>query len=107
MGGGSWKAGRFQLEVRGGPRGGGCAILPPRQDRVTHDYRMRGSMSQPTSTSTARPEFLKFLAASHYVAALGAVTALLYASGIAHANPPKNQPAAEVVSTPPATLTAL
>src|SRR5260370_1113080 len=94
------KAGRFQLEVRGGRSVGGCAILPPRQDRVTHDYRMRGSMSQPTSTSTARREFLKFLAASPYVAALGGVTAFLEQSGMAQATPPKSPAASEVISSP-------
>ena len=40
-------------------------------------------MSQPASTSAARREFLKFLAASPYVAALGGVTAFLQQGALA------------------------
>ena len=44
-------------------------------------------MDNPTFTSTARREFLKFLAASPYVAALGGVTAFLERSGFAQSTP--------------------
>jgi isopentenyl diphosphate isomerase/L-lactate dehydrogenase-like FMN-dependent dehydrogenase len=53
-------------------------------------------MSQPISTSTARREFLKFLAASPYVAALGGVTAFLRQSGLAQTSPA----APEVIASP-------
>jgi 4-hydroxymandelate oxidase len=41
-------------------------------------------MRQPTPASTARRQFLKFLAASPYIAACGGVTAFLERSGLAH-----------------------
>jgi 4-hydroxymandelate oxidase len=53
-------------------------------------------MSQRQSTFTARREFLKFLAASPYVAALGGVTAFLRQSGLAQTSPA----AAEVIASP-------
>jgi 4-hydroxymandelate oxidase len=57
-------------------------------------------MNKPTSESTkhARREFLKFLAASPYVAALGGVTAYLERSGFVFAQ--AGRPAADVISTP-------
>ena len=57
-------------------------------------------MSQPISTSAARREFLKFLAASPYVAALGGVTAFLEQSGLSQAIAPKAPAASEVISSP-------
>src|ERR1700693_3953505 len=44
-------------------------------------------MRQPTSTSTARREFLKFLAASPYVAAMGGVAAYLERAALAQNTP--------------------
>src|SRR5580704_6519820 len=58
------------------------------------------SMSQPISTSAARREFLKFLAASPYVAALGGVTAFLEQSGLSQAIAPKSPAASDVISSP-------
>ena len=57
-------------------------------------------MSEPTTQSTkrARREFLKFLAASPYVAALGGVTAYLERSGFAFAQ--NGRPAADIISSP-------
>src|SRR5690242_6248831 len=57
-------------------------------------------MNKPTSefTKRARREFLKFLAASPYVAALGGVTAYLEPSGFAFAQ--AGRPAADIVSSP-------
>jgi 4-hydroxymandelate oxidase len=57
-------------------------------------------MRKPTSTSTARREFLKFLAASPYVAALGGVTAFLERSGFAQTNPATS----DVITTPASAL---
>jgi 4-hydroxymandelate oxidase len=57
-------------------------------------------MIQPASTSTARREFLKFLAASPYVAALGGVTAFLEQSGLSQAIAPKAPAASDVISSP-------
>jgi 4-hydroxymandelate oxidase len=57
-------------------------------------------MSQPISTSAARREFLKFLAASPYVAALGGVTAFLEQSGLSQAIAPKAPAASDVISSP-------
>jgi isopentenyl diphosphate isomerase/L-lactate dehydrogenase-like FMN-dependent dehydrogenase len=57
-------------------------------------------MSQPISTSTARREFLRFLAASPYVAALGGVTALLEQSGLSQAIAPKAPAVSDVISSP-------
>ena len=48
------------------------------------------------TTSTARLEFLKFLGASPYVAALGGVTSFLRQSGFAQAS----QSASEVIANP-------
>src|SRR5580692_8434945 len=53
-------------------------------------------MNNPTFTSTARREFLKFLAASPYVAALGGVTAFLERSGFAQSA----SIAADVIASP-------
>jgi 4-hydroxymandelate oxidase len=53
-------------------------------------------MSQPMSTSTARREFLKFLAASPYVAAIGGVATFLRQSGFAQTS----QVASEVIANP-------
>jgi 4-hydroxymandelate oxidase len=57
-------------------------------------------MNKPTreSTNRARREFLRFLAASPYVAALGGVTAYLQRSGFAFAQAAR--PAADVISSP-------
>ena len=57
-------------------------------------------MNQPKSESanTARREFLKFLAASPYVAALGGVTAFLKQSGLAFAQ--NGRPVADVIASP-------
>ena len=60
-------------------------------------------MRNPTSTSTARREFLKFLAASPYVAALGGVTAFLERSGFAQSP----QPASDVIASPAEALEVL
>ncbi len=57
-------------------------------------------MSQRISTSTARREFLKFLAASPYVAALGGVAAFLERSGLAQAIAPKPPAASDVIASP-------
>src|ERR1700722_13730072 len=57
-------------------------------------------MSQPISTSTARREFLKFLAASPYVAALGGVAAFLERSGLAQAVPQKDAANSDVIASP-------
>jgi isopentenyl diphosphate isomerase/L-lactate dehydrogenase-like FMN-dependent dehydrogenase len=62
-------------------------------------------MSQSTSesTNTARREFLKFLAASPYVAALGGVTAFLERSGLAQ----DAKPASDVIASPAEALNVL
>src|SRR5580704_12952556 len=57
-------------------------------------------MIQPASTSTARREFLRFLAAIPYVAALGGVTAFLEQSGLAKEIAPKSPAASDVISSP-------
>jgi hypothetical protein len=53
-------------------------------------------MRHSTFTSTARREFLKFLAASPYVAALGGVTAFIQKSALAQST----QEASEVITNP-------
>ena len=60
--------------------------------------RIRAIMSQSKTefASTARREFLKFLAASPYVAALGGVTAFLERNGFAQTA----RPAADVIASP-------
>src|SRR6202790_3976489 len=78
----------------------GCAILPHRSDCIAYDYPTGRSMSHRISTSTARREFLKFLAASPYVAALGGVTAFLEQSGLSQAVAPKAPAASDVISSP-------
>ncbi len=60
-------------------------------------------MAQPTSTSTARREFLKFLAASPYVAALGGVAAFLERGLLAQ----NTEQAAEVIASPTEALNVL
>jgi 4-hydroxymandelate oxidase len=60
-------------------------------------------MNNPTFTSTARREFLKFLAASPYVAALGGVTAFLEKSGFAQTSPA----ASEVIASPAEALNVM
>ena len=57
-------------------------------------------MVQPTRTSAARREFLRFLAASPYVAALGGVAAFLEATGLAQTIAPKTTPTSDVISSP-------
>jgi 4-hydroxymandelate oxidase len=61
-------------------------------------------MRKPMSTSTARREFLKFLAASPYVAALGGLSAFLKQSALAQKTDQKDAAAADVISTPAAAL---
>ena len=56
------------------------------------------------STSTARREFLKFLAASPYVAALGGLSAFLKQSALAQKTDQKDAAAADVIGTPAAAL---
>ena len=56
------------------------------------------------STSTARREFLKFLAASPYVAALGGVSAFLKQSALGQKTDQKDAAAPDVISTPAAAL---
>jgi isopentenyl diphosphate isomerase/L-lactate dehydrogenase-like FMN-dependent dehydrogenase len=56
------------------------------------------NQSKSESANTARREFLKFLAASPYVAALGGVTAFLDRSGLALAQ--NGRPASEVIGSP-------
>src|SRR5438445_10855038 len=58
------------------------------------------NMSQPISTSTARREFLRFLAASPYVAMLGGVTAFLEQSGLSQSIASKAPAASDVTSSP-------
>src|ERR1039457_1992358 len=60
-------------------------------------------MSQPPFTSTARREFLKFLAASPYVAALGGVTAFLQQGALAK----ETQQGSEVSTSPAEALDVL
>ena len=60
-------------------------------------------MSQPASTSAARREFLKFLAASPYVAALGGVTAFLQQGPLAK----ETQQGSEVITSPSEALDVL
>ena len=57
-------------------------------------------MRQPTPNSTARREFLKFLAASPYVAAFGGVAAFMQQRGLAQDAPPSS----DVITTPAAAL---
>ena len=57
------------------------------------------------STSTARREFLKFLAASPYVAALGGVGAYLEQSGFAQMASQSAPQTADVIASPTAALT--
>jgi isopentenyl diphosphate isomerase/L-lactate dehydrogenase-like FMN-dependent dehydrogenase len=64
---------------------------------------MRANMLEPAPTSTARREFLKFLAASPYVAALGGVVAFLERSGFAQ----NAQPASDVIASPAEALNVL
>jgi isopentenyl diphosphate isomerase/L-lactate dehydrogenase-like FMN-dependent dehydrogenase len=61
-------------------------------------------MRKPMSTSTARREFLKFLAASPYVAALGGVSAFLKQSALGQKTDQKDAAAPDVISTPAAAL---
>jgi len=56
------------------------------------------NQSKSESANTARREFLKFLAASPYVAALGGVTVFLERSGLALAQ--NGRPASEVIGSP-------
>jgi len=56
------------------------------------------------STSSARREFLRFLAASPYVAALGGVGAYLEKSGLAQTSPQTAQQMADVITSPAAAL---
>jgi len=56
------------------------------------------NQSKSESANTARREFLKFLAASPYVAALGGVTVFLERSGLAFAQ--NGRPASEVIGSP-------
>lgn len=56
------------------------------------------SQTKSESATTARREFLKFLAASPYVAALGGVTAFLERTGLAFAQ--NGRPAAEIIANP-------
>jgi len=60
-------------------------------------------MSQPPSASTARREFLKFLAASPYVAALGGVTAFLQQGALAQ----DTQRGSDVITSPAEALDVL
>jgi 4-hydroxymandelate oxidase len=60
-------------------------------------------MSQPPFTSTARREFLRFLAASPYVAALGGVTAFLQQGALAK----ETQQGSEVITSPAEALDVL
>ena len=60
-------------------------------------------MSEPFSTSTARREFLKFLAASPYVAALGGVTAFLEQTALAQ----DSQRSPDVIGSPAEALDVL
>src|SRR6202008_2249060 len=57
-------------------------------------------MRQSTSTSTARREFLKFLAASPYVAAFGGVAAFLEERGLAQTLAQSFTPTSEVITKP-------
>src|ERR1700724_2443326 len=57
-------------------------------------------MSHRIPASPARREFLNFLAASPYVAALGGVTAFLEQSGLSQAIAPKTPAASDVISSP-------
>jgi len=57
-------------------------------------------MKQPTSTFTARREFLKFLAASPYVAALGGVAAFLKQSGLAQTATQAGPADSDVINAP-------
>jgi len=56
------------------------------------------NQSKSESANTARREFLKFLAASPYVAALGGVTVFLQRSGLALAQ--NGRPASELIGSP-------
>src|SRR6201984_1621510 len=56
------------------------------------------NQSKRESANTARREFLKFLAASPYVAALGGVSAFLERGGLALAQ--NGRPASEVIGSP-------
>src|SRR4029077_13870317 len=60
-------------------------------------------MSRPTPTSTARREFLKLLAASPYVAALGGVTAFRERGTFAQ----NTQPGSDVITNPASALDVL
>ena len=60
-------------------------------------------MNQPPSTSTARREFLKFLAASPYVAALGGGTAFLQQASLAQ----DTQRGSDVITSPAEALDVL
>jgi len=60
-------------------------------------------MSQPASTFAARREFLKFLAASPYVAALGGVTAFLQQGPLAK----EMQQVSDVIASPSEALDVL
>ena len=57
-------------------------------------------MSELMSTSTARRHFLKFLAASPYIAALGGVTAFLGRTGLAQSAGQTSQTASDVIASP-------
>src|ERR1700686_1806546 len=57
-------------------------------------------MSQPASATTARREFLKFLAASPYVAAFGGVTAFLKQNGLAQTIAQKDPAPSDVIAPP-------
>ena len=56
------------------------------------------NQSKTESANTARREFLKFLAASPYVAALGGVSAFLERSGLAFAQ--NGRPVADIIASP-------
>jgi 4-hydroxymandelate oxidase len=64
---------------------------------------IRSTMSRPLGTSSARRRFLKYLAASPYVMALGGVAAFLERSGLAQTTPPPS----DVIGTPAEALDVL
>src|SRR3989441_11799497 len=65
------------------PSPGPNNFVPTASQKIRLGIQSATIMQNSTATDTARREFLKFLAASPYVAALGGVTAFLERSGLA------------------------
>src|SRR3989441_12801860 len=80
------------------PSPGPNNFVPTASQKIRLGIQSATIMQNSTATDTARREFLKFLAASPYVAALGGVTAFLERSGLVLAQ--SARPASDVIASP-------